>query len=594
MSTPDFPQPSDLEPQVPISEPPPPPPLHERSEVLRLLRYLYNHNPFYPISAVLILMGLHQVFYDAESARNITAINFHSGILMAVIAGYAVVLAIIVCLIVRLGQVWDDARTILLTLVLLLVTLSINGDKPILMHAGAASWFLVGGLLFSILLCETVLRLTGIALPWLLRGPFYLFLALFFLYPAGLDYCLNIIGDTNQALGKRLTLLGVLLFPTAAGMIGLLLLPAAMRGPKLAAQNSSPWTWPLYPWSLFVILGVAVVLRAFYLTVSFHPRQGTDSAFHIYFLTPFLLVVAAIVFELAKSVGRIAWQQAALGSSLLLLPLSLPGFPCAGPAADFMNLHREFFGAPIQVACVGVALLLAYATLRGGPAWAAELVPYPIALLAFTRNDTLHINSFQAPVWEPLAAAAALLAIRAVRSPRSSFRWTTTAAMGIAALTTGLWNTPFTAYRGAPAWHLLLVALTLICLVCADSFAQFLRRIVALAFIGLATGGVTYASQSMYAPSPWVTLSYVATLAVVTWLMWGVLRGPDQLTAAALVTAAAATQVGLMLSAAVRQSSSPQGLALVLSGIASLIIAAAISATKVRVAQRLTPDNASS
>ncbi len=176
---------------------------------------------------------------------------------MSVIAGYAMVLAAIVCLIVRLGKVWDDARTILLTLVLLLVTLSINADKPILMHAGGTSWFLIGGLIFSLGLCEVVLRMTGIALPWLLRGPFYLFLTLFFLYPVGLDYCLHTIGDTQNALGNRLTLIGVLLFPTVAAAVGLLLLPAAMRGPRVIADNRTPWTWPLYPWSLFVILAVA-------------------------------------------------------------------------------------------------------------------------------------------------------------------------------------------------------------------------------------------------------------------------------------------------------------------------------------------------
>ncbi|MBM4075664.1 MAG: hypothetical protein FJ267_08480, partial [Planctomycetes bacterium] len=32
--------------------------LRDRSEILGVLKFLYNHNPFYPISAVLILLGL--------------------------------------------------------------------------------------------------------------------------------------------------------------------------------------------------------------------------------------------------------------------------------------------------------------------------------------------------------------------------------------------------------------------------------------------------------------------------------------------------------------------------------------------------------
>lgn len=585
MSTPDLPLPSDAEPDVPVIVEPPPAPrsLWESPEIRGVLRYLYNHNPFYPISAALILAGLHQVFYDAESARDITAINFNSGILMAVIGCYAVLLAAIVCVIVRMGKVWDDARTILLTLVLLLVTLSINGDKPILMHAGLASAFLIGGLVFSLGLCETVLRLTGIRLPWLVRGPFYLLLALFFLYPVGLDYCLNTIGDTQNALGQRLTLLGVLLFPTVAGGIGLLLLPAAMRGPALMKENHTPWKWPLYPWSLFVILAVAVVLRAFYLTVSFHPRHGMESAFHVYFLTPFLLVVAAILFELGKSVGRVGPQQTALVSALFLLPLSLPGFPWAGPAADFMNLHRELFGAPIQVACVGVAALFAYAALRQGPAWTAEAVPYPIALLAFTRNDTLHINSFHEPMWWPLALAAVVMAIHTPFLPRSSFRWTAIASLAVASLAVGLKDTTFLASRGVIPIHLLLIAVIAISLAFNDDFAQLLRRLVAVVLIGFASGAVVYSLRLTFGLQSWAILAYVGILVATAWLIWSRLQGADQLTAAVLVSCAAAVQAGVML------MSAPEGVLLLVGGGVSLIAGTAISTSKVRVTRGQVP-----
>ncbi len=185
-----------------------------------------------------------------------------------------------------------------------------------------------------------------------------------------------------------------------------------------------------------------------------------------------------------------------------------------------MNLHRELFGAPIQVACVGVAILLAYAAWRRGPNWPVEMLPFVIALLAFTRNDTLHINAFREPVWPPLAIAAVVMAVRTAVFAGVIIRWTATALFTVGALTMGFWDTPFTGSRGMIPVHLLLGAFTLISLTFHDRFTPFLRRVVAIAYIGFACGIVTYAAQSMYAPSPFVVMAYVGALAAITWLLW--------------------------------------------------------------------------
>src|SRR5436309_1330372 len=84
-----------------------------------LLEHLYNHNPFYVLSAALLLFGLDAIFQDRYALAHPNAISFNSWLSLGVLAVYALVLAGTGILIVRLGQVWDDARTILLTLVLL-------------------------------------------------------------------------------------------------------------------------------------------------------------------------------------------------------------------------------------------------------------------------------------------------------------------------------------------------------------------------------------------------------------------------------------------------------------------------------------------
>ena len=77
------------------------------------LGYLYNHNPFYVISAVLMLYAVRSAYGTLE----IGMIN--TWIMMGVLAGYTLLLTLIGVLIVRWGQVWEDARAINLLLLLL-------------------------------------------------------------------------------------------------------------------------------------------------------------------------------------------------------------------------------------------------------------------------------------------------------------------------------------------------------------------------------------------------------------------------------------------------------------------------------------------
>ena len=58
------------------------------------------------------------------------------------------------------------------------------------------------------------------------------------------------------------------------GAGGVLLIPAARRGRAGVARNGSPWRWPLYPWSLFVVMVGALCVRSWSLCVSFHYVDG--------------------------------------------------------------------------------------------------------------------------------------------------------------------------------------------------------------------------------------------------------------------------------------------------------------------------------
>src|SRR5439155_743211 len=110
---------------------------------------------------------------DADAVAHPHSVTFNSWVLLDLLGAYAVLLAITAYLIVRFGQVWDDARTILLTLVFLFSAMSVTFDKLVLTHSVTVVRLLSVGLVFSIGLSEGLLRGLRIRLPILFRGPYY-------------------------------------------------------------------------------------------------------------------------------------------------------------------------------------------------------------------------------------------------------------------------------------------------------------------------------------------------------------------------------------------------------------------------------------
>src|SRR5688500_10030774 len=121
------------------------------SSVQSVVRFLYTQNPFYLIGTLLILFGLQQVLGKEPSLAT-------SGLLAACIAAYTLFLAAIAAVIIRYGKVWDDARTILLVIVLMFFMLSTSLDAVLLTAPLAGSLILAAGLAFSIAVSEGLLR----------------------------------------------------------------------------------------------------------------------------------------------------------------------------------------------------------------------------------------------------------------------------------------------------------------------------------------------------------------------------------------------------------------------------------------------------
>ena len=147
---------------------------------------LYTHNPFYLLSALLVLIGLHKALAGDSSLAG-------GWLLMGTLCGYTLLLVVAGYVIVRFGQVWEDARMILLVIVLLFLALSVSFDRITLVRPLNGAGFLLGGWCFAVLVSEAVFRSLGIRLAASYRVPYYLVLAL--------TVCLS--GWTGGTVGRR-------------------------------------------------------------------------------------------------------------------------------------------------------------------------------------------------------------------------------------------------------------------------------------------------------------------------------------------------------------------------------------------------------
>ena len=204
---------------------------------------------------------------------------------------------------------------------------------------------------------------------------------------------------------------GLFGFCPAAGLVFLTLLPALRRGPAYVRNNGSPWQWPLYPWTLFGLLGLAVPARAFLLCWSMHLLGGRDLhslIFGPYFLVPFGLAAAVLLLEAALVSHRRAVLAAALAVPAGLVALALVGHESDPVYQGFLaTFSRRLGGDPLYLTLIGAAGFYGYAALRHVPL-AIEGLTAVLAALAVVGPDTLGSGALLPPQPGPILAAALL------------------------------------------------------------------------------------------------------------------------------------------------------------------------------------------
>jgi hypothetical protein len=467
-----------------------------------LLRRICTKNPFYVLSAGLFLIGLYLSF--GEQAGDVDTWALMSGL-----AGYTLLLAATACLLVRFGNVWDDVRTVLLLVVLMFLATSVTFDEVLVLGPARGLVCYAAGLLFAVAVTEGILRGTRLRLPPWFRLSYYLILVLFFAYPPALTTLLA--EPKSEAL-----MWGLFGFSPAAALAFLTLLPAVRRGPDYVRDNGSPWPWPLYPWTLFGLLGFAVPARAFLLCWSMHLLSGTDRdhlIFGPYFLVPFGFAVAVLLLE-AGLVGR------RRGPVLLALalPAALAVVASVGHRPD--DIYQGFLatfmerlgGSPLWVTLLGSLAFYAYAALRRVPL-AVEALTAAVTALAVVGPRTLDLDTLVAPQPAPLLAAAALqLGLGAWR--RDSWHCLLGAmVLAPAAVWALAWPSELEALRVPAVFHLALAGALIVGAAFDDALGELLR-ILGMVAVLLACLAVTFrGAEDMAGAPPWVPMIYPLVMA---------------------------------------------------------------------------------
>ncbi len=463
---------------------------------------LYTHNPFYLISTCLLLMGVRLVYGRVEVGQ------LNCGIMMAVLGGYALLSAGVACLIVKLGSVWDDARSIFVSLLIVFVAISVSADELLMLESQSAIGLILIAYVFAASVTEGMIRGLRIRLAPVYRVPLHLMLAVLCLYP----YVCSAEAFGLIMVRERDVLYRILGFPCIFAGALLTLWPAMRLGSPAAANNGTPWKWPAFPWSLFGLLTALAAFRSYIISFCFGPIEGNDVHFAGYFLVPIALAWLFLIAEYGVMHSRRIVVERALQLAPLVMVLPFVGVRDGLSRVFMADLAMHGF-SPVFWTAIALTAMFAWFRLRGVRE-ATIGVAGMLLLLTVIQPGTVDSVSFSDPAMWPLCAAGAVLLFEGLlrRSSEMLYVAALLVAFGVACLLP--LDTPV-ATRIAVGFHIVMLAGLLIGVLLKDASARWMLRIAAVQLML----GCGFASQIETLPQVW-KLTYIATSAAIMFGIW--------------------------------------------------------------------------
>ena len=407
--------------------------------------FLYTQNPFYLISCGFVLYGLQVA--ATKYADQFLRTSFLSGSL----AIYAALMAITAILVVRWGKIWDDARTILLVVVIALLAVSVSADELCIANRSQALLFLGFGGIGAFVISELVFALCKIRFVFWHRLPYYAMLAVFFITP--------LIAGYFRTSGGELQNLSPLVFSILAAGALLLLIPAVRGGEKMAQGNGTPWNWPLYPLSLFVILAVIAGLRSHAIWMSFGNLRG-EMTLEPLLLVPLGLAILTLMFEY----GLAHKQEDNKHHDFVRFAMIASPAALLGGVASFAKIPMQFDaglatygGSAMTVTLALMAAFYVYACIRKVPG-AAHAIALTVFAMSMVGKVPLALQEYGIEHWMAAVAACGIYYVLCLMLGASERLWLGFTAMTAATLvSTGVHvQQTFPALIMAAVWCLLM------------------------------------------------------------------------------------------------------------------------------------------
>ncbi|MEM7456968.1 MAG: hypothetical protein AAF456_21670, partial [Planctomycetota bacterium] len=338
----------------------------------RLVSFLYNQNPFYLISAGIVLYGLNSSLTSGGDEV------IGHWLLASIISSYAALLALTAFLIVKFGGVWDDARSIFMVILLLFFALSVSFDSLCITDARLAVKMLASGFCFSVVVTELLLSGLAIRIPARFKAPLYLMLAVSFFYPL----TMSVRDQLMPGLDSRWILA---FFPVVVAGAILSLIPAARAGSAFNRFNGTPWSWPMFPWSLFILMAIGLCGRGWLLTQAFDPTSGSRTIFASWFFIPVLFATLYVLLEVAI-VEKIPQLRIAVFAFAALLPFLGGQLFSYKSTGGFEHLLTSSIASPIWAGLFLAGVIYAAAAFRNQRG-AMTLLVMTLAIGLVQRSD---------------------------------------------------------------------------------------------------------------------------------------------------------------------------------------------------------------
>lgn len=304
--------------------------LNRNITVESIWNFIYSSNPFYLISTV-ILLGAASSLFRATSIETDTLIP------LSIISGYAVLIAATLIFLVRWGKVWEDARSLLMIEMILMLVLSAGSDSEMIdsLEAGLIRGF--GGLAFAAVLLETTRRMLKIRLNHLFLIPCLLTLASLFLYPVWLAMQVRDISASQQDSVCWLipVHIHILIFALTGVPILLSFLPYILR--KEEQENGTPWSRAFFPGCLIWIFAAGLMIRTYLMTLSFIGGRGAggytqlESGFHFAMIAPLMMTALILMTEYLMRRGTGKEQKILMWIPGLLIIPAMAHLPVKDP-----------------------------------------------------------------------------------------------------------------------------------------------------------------------------------------------------------------------------------------------------------------------